>query len=330
MKHFLILLVLVGFIGNVYASPEPMPEDAFRFSKYVLVGKILSVEIISEPKYSEGANVSGIVLYTVKVEENLKTPIDENLTFSDEKDIIKVPGYFVREIDPIDIETLPYEVNQKVLLYIQIDSFDEIPDFDYVIRSDTSKVIGDSLCEEGKKFVKGICMIEEPTPTCKSGPRPDGEGWVFIDCNWEQYADVPVNSCMKGKAPANNYAWNSQDCLWEWSPLRNENTTGPHVESNQTDEPICEIGDEFVDGVCLTPEPEQNYSNMEYDESLCGEGTTYQDGVCVVDQIENMNSDSSQKWGGDPAVKVDTTGDDAPFFGIFVYLDNFFSWIFGK
>ena len=235
MKYFLILLILVGFIGNVYASPEPMPEDAFRFSKYVLVGKILSVEIISEPKYSEGANVSGIVLYTVKVEENLKNPIDENLTFSDAKDTIKVPGYFVREIDPIDIETLPYEVNQKVLLYVQIDSFDEIPDFDYVIRSDTSKVIGDSLCEEGKKFVKGICIIEEPTPTCKSGPRPDGEGWVFIDCNWEQYADVPVNSCVKGKAPAENYAWNSQDCLWEWSPLRNENATGP-VESNQTDD----------------------------------------------------------------------------------------------
>jgi len=25
-----------------------------------------------------------------------------------------------------------------------------------------------------------------------------------------------------------------------------------------------------------------------------------------------------------------TIGDDAPFFGIFVYLDDLFSWIFGK
>ena len=251
MKHFLILLVLVGFIGNIYAAPEPMPEDAFRFSKYVLVGKILSVEIISEPKYSEGVNVSGIVLYTVKVEENLKNPIDENLTFSDEKNIIKVPGYFVREIDPIDIETFPYEINQKVILYIQIDSFDEIPDFDYVIRSDTSKVIGDSLCEKGKKFVKGICVIEEPTPACKSGPKPDGEGWVFVDCEWKQYADVPIDSCERGKAPANNYAWNSQDCLWEWSPLRNENATGPPVESNPTDAPICGPGTELIDNQCV-------------------------------------------------------------------------------
>ena len=30
--------------------------------------------------------------------------------------------------------------------------------------------------EEGKKFVKGICVIEEPLPSCKSGPMPDGEG----------------------------------------------------------------------------------------------------------------------------------------------------------
>ena len=207
-------MIFVGFFGTVYAAPEPMPEDAFRFSKYVLVGEILSVEIISEPEQSEGASISGIALYTVKVEENLKTPIDENLIFSNEKNMIKVPGYFVRNIDPIDVVTFPYEVNQRVLLYIQVDSFDEISDFDYVIRSDASKVIGDSLCEESKKFVKGICVIDEPLSSCKSGPIPDGKGWVLVDCNWEQYADVPVDSCEKGKTPANNYAWNSQDCLW--------------------------------------------------------------------------------------------------------------------
>ena len=253
MKYFVIFLVLFSIIGVLesFAAPEPMPEDAFRFSKYVLVGEILSVEIISEPKYSEGANISGIVLYTVKVEENLKTPIDENLIFSNEKNMIKVPGYFVWDIDPIDVVTFPYEVNQRVLLYIQIDSFDDIPDFDYVIRSDTSKVIGDSLCEEGKKFVKGICVIEEPLPSCKSSPMPDGEGWVFIDCNWEQYADVLVDSCEKGDTPANNYAWNSQDCLWEWSPMRNENATGPGMGISPIDETqLCGDGAVIVDGVC--------------------------------------------------------------------------------
>lgn len=264
--RLLIMLAFVlfqSFLLSVYASPAPMPEDSFRFSKYVLVGKILSVEIISEPKYSEGANVSGIALYTVKVEETLKNPIDENLTFSNDTNIIKVPGYFVREIDPIDVVSYPYEVNQRVLLYIQIDSSDAVPDFDYVIRSDTSKVIGDSLCEEGKKFVKGICVIEESLPSCKSGPMPDGEGWVFIDCNWEQYADVPVDSCVRETAPANNYAWNSQDCLWEWSPLRNENSSGPteHLSEEKpsvklTDEQICGSGNKLINGTCINPNVE--------------------------------------------------------------------------
>ncbi|RDJ31551.1 MAG: hypothetical protein DWQ18_01730 [Crenarchaeota archaeon] len=73
-----------------------------------------------------------------------------------------------------------------------------------------------------------------PPAECKSGPKPDGEGWVFVDCKWKQYADVPVENCMKGKAPANNYAWNAQDCVWEWSPLRNENASGP-IEEIPTD-----------------------------------------------------------------------------------------------
>ena len=43
----------------------------------------------------------------------------------------------------------------------------------------------------------------------------------------------------------------------------------------------------------------------------CGVGTVSIDGVCQV-------------------VKVETVGDDAPFFGFFVYLDNLISWIFGR
>jgi len=49
----------------------------------------------------------------------------------------------------------------------------------------------------------------------------------------------------------------------------------------------------------------------EFDENICGKGTILVDGVCQ-------------------AVKTDTVGSDAPFFGIFVYLDNLISWIFGK
>ena len=51
------------------------------------------------------------------------------------------------------------------------------------------------------------------------------------------------------------------------------------------------------------------------DEDLCGRGTILVDGKCAPDYSVE---------------KVKTVGDDAPFFGIFVYLDNLFSWILGK
>ena len=47
---------------------------------------------------------------------------------------------------------------------------------------------------------------------------------------------------------------------------------------------------------------------------VCGPGTEYVEDVCQVLQ----------------EVRTKTVGDDAPFFGIFVYLDNLISWIFGK
>ncbi len=50
------------------------------------------------------------------------------------------------------------------------------------------------------------------------------------------------------------------------------------------------------------------------DYSICGPGTEYVEGTCQVVKTE----------------KIKTVGDDAPFFGIFVYLDNLLSWIFGK
>jgi len=150
-------------------------------------------------------------------------------------------------------------------------------------------VIEDGLCDLGSYFEKGLCVIIDdstntPVPSCKSGPRPDGEGWVLVDCNWEQYADVSVDSCEKGITPANNYAWNSQDCLWEWSPMRNENATGPTMNQNLTNDAICGNGTELVDGTCQVIKTE----------------------------------------------KIKIIGDDAPFFGIFAYLDDLFLWIFGK
>lgn len=94
----------------------------------------------------------------------------------------------------------------------------------------------------------------EPDPSCKSGPRPDGEGWVFIDCKWQQYADVPVENCNKGSPPANKYAWNSQDCIWEWSPLRNENKSGPAPPiSNEPEPPTLPLTQQqMIEEYCKT------------------------------------------------------------------------------
>ncbi|AJM93103.1 hypothetical protein [Nitrosopumilus piranensis] len=50
------------------------------------------------------------------------------------------------------------------------------------------------------------------------------------------------------------------------------------------------------------------------DASMCGTGTELVDGVCQIIGME----------------KTDVVGDDASFFGIFVYIDNLISWIFGK
>ena len=50
------------------------------------------------------------------------------------------------------------------------------------------------------------------------------------------------------------------------------------------------------------------------EEIVCGAGTEKVEGICQVIKTDRMK----------------TVGDDAPFFGIFVYLDNLFSWIWGK
>ena len=52
----------------------------------------------------------------------------------------------------------------------------------------------------------------------------------------------------------------------------------------------------------------------ESEEIVCGIGTENIKGICQVIKTEKMK----------------TVGDDAPFFGIFVYLDSLISWIFGK
>ena len=80
--RFLITgLILAGVFGTAFAVPPVNYEQNFRHSEIVIEGKILSVDIISEPviyktvdTYSEQ---SGIAVYDVQVEKSLKNPDNE-------------------------------------------------------------------------------------------------------------------------------------------------------------------------------------------------------------------------------------------------------------
>lgn len=185
-RLLIIPLVFFGLIGTVHAVPELDPTLAFDYSETVVIGKILSVDILSEPQITRTENyyseVSGIALYEVEIDEYLKNSSDDN--------IITVPGLFLREPHAMAYETYPYEIGQQVLLYLQ-ENTHGFADTKLIIRSGDSKVIENGLCDLGYYFDKGQCMkiddsTKTPDPPCKSVPRPDGEGWIFREdvCEW--------------------------------------------------------------------------------------------------------------------------------------------------
>jgi hypothetical protein len=110
--------------------------QAFNFSETVLIGKILSVEILSKtisspyPCETECSS-NGFAFYEVQVEEYLKNPSDTK--------IIKVLGNY--SINSGRGENPPFEVGQTVLLYIQKEN--RIPGYDVVIRTGDSRVLDD-------------------------------------------------------------------------------------------------------------------------------------------------------------------------------------------
>jgi len=96
MKTRLLIIFaigIIGFTGIVFAVPEPDPEYDFDFAEIVIVGKILSVEIISEPQVTKSektySEISGIAIYKVQIEKYLKN--------SSDIDTVMVAGYFLRE-----------------------------------------------------------------------------------------------------------------------------------------------------------------------------------------------------------------------------------------
>ena len=178
MKILLVLVLFALFydgMPDAKAVPWIDPEMVFDEAKTVVVGRITSVEILSEPEITRTENhyseKSGLAMYQVQVEEYLKNPI--------QNDTITVPGYFLREPHGMAYETYPYEVDQKVLLYLMDNSYDHA-EAELIISSALSGIVEDTVCEEGEKFHRGEC-IEEAIPLCNIVDgycvNPDGKNF---------------------------------------------------------------------------------------------------------------------------------------------------------
>jgi len=114
-KFLIIISVLVLFpIQLVYAPPPaPDPEDDFRYSAHVITGKIISSEIIKDPREDNSAETFyDIIIYQVKVEEWHKNPL--------ENDIITVYGtHYPNDVIPEpDWGVVEFEIGDTVYLYI--------------------------------------------------------------------------------------------------------------------------------------------------------------------------------------------------------------------
>lgn len=113
MKYLIIFLILIGFAGMAFAVPEPLPEDDFRYSDHVVTGKIISSEIIIDPREdNSAATFYDTIIYKVKVEKWHKNPLaDDTITVYGThfpNDVIPEPNWGVLE----------FEIGDTVYLYI--------------------------------------------------------------------------------------------------------------------------------------------------------------------------------------------------------------------
>ena len=146
----IMTLIIIGIIvvsGLIYANsahaiPFISPEFSYENAKYVIVGKILSVEILSEPYVQKNDNIYserfGFALYEIQIEEYLKNPINNST--------MKLLGKYTNQRQTMSYETYPYEMNQKVLLYIQ--EINNIPGYDLIISAANSRVIPEEYSSE--------------------------------------------------------------------------------------------------------------------------------------------------------------------------------------
>lgn len=131
------MIITVFIMIPVHALPYISPESNFENSKHVLIGKVLSVEILSQPVVQKTENIYsehyGFALYEIEVKKYLKNPISNST--------IQILGQYTNEKNTMTYVTKPYEVEQIVLLYLQEEN--RIPGYDLMIRSSGSQVIDD-------------------------------------------------------------------------------------------------------------------------------------------------------------------------------------------
>lgn len=179
---------MASLIGTVYAVPQLDPQHAFDYSDIVLVGKVLSVDILSEPKVTKTETTHseklGVAIYEIQVEKYFKTTNHEQA--------ITVPGLFTREPHGMSYASYPYEQGQSVLLYLQ-ENTHGYADTDLIIRLGDSQIVDDFSCKadigliencvvNGRSISTSLVnkgMIESTTE--HTGEDICGKGTILVD-----------------------------------------------------------------------------------------------------------------------------------------------------
>ena len=175
MKTKLLIIITLSVtlgMSFAYAVPALDYHQAFEYSDFVIVGKIVFVDIISEKP--------GVAMYEIEILEFKKSP--EPIKNPVDSEFIIVPGTFLREPHAMSYNTYPYEVGQIGTFYIQKNHIDSI-DSELIIRSGVSRVNSEPVpnipipenCGPNTFLKDDVCEATYP------GCNPDAYGNYYCD-----------------------------------------------------------------------------------------------------------------------------------------------------
>lgn len=196
-------------------------------------------------------------------------------------------------------------------------------------------------------FVQPIYAPPSVNPDWQDYPYcPGGCPQEFLIEEWKEYYDMKGKEWMEQKkqeldSVISNYTlkeWiesdpsmaNANVYQYYWTQGEIPNMEGEYIGTIPSCDDSESIHPADLCHVDATPPP-------------CPEPTFRKNGLCVIEKMNFADYASKELTAGDmcgkgtvlvdgvcQVVKTDTVGSDAPFFGIFVYLDNLISWIFGR